>query len=93
MSKKFNRGDPPSQGWWPTRYVTSIDLVVNEGKLRWWDGSRWSRSVACDETPTQAQVAADVKLHSNRKVEWAPARRAGLPTRGQHHDGRLWQPR
>ena len=29
---KYNKGDPPSIGWWPTSPLV----------LRWWDGENWS---------------------------------------------------
>ena len=47
---KWNKGAPPSIGWWPA------SVYKNERAIRWWDGSKWS-GVAFPEYSAESAAA------------------------------------
>jgi hypothetical protein len=62
---KWNKGAPPSIGWWPTKHF----LNAHQGAYRWWDGEQWSWPAFAHESAEKAAYWAGKK--ENRNVEWA----------------------
>ena len=70
---KFNKGAPPSVGWWPaTLSPYSYDRVENL-PIRWWNGKRWSEFAQKYDTNQAAGERAANTLNSymSSKVVWA----------------------
>lgn len=60
---KWNKGPPPSLGWWPASSVRDPDMH------RWWNGSDWSVAVARRRTPEEASSLAMYRREQAR-IEW-----------------------
>jgi hypothetical protein len=73
---KFNKGVPPSVGWWPTSVSKNAESLL----LRWWDGEYWSAPVpdtkSSDEAAEKAAHRTPLKLEDIYWVErpdnWPP---------------------
>ena len=75
---KWNKGAPPSIGWWPTRHYKQI-LVAD---YRWWDGKCWSWAAFAHESAAKAAHWAEKKEARQLEVEWAD-RPANWPERSK----------
>jgi hypothetical protein len=65
MSKtKWNKGAPPSIGWWPAGYFQDTALI------RWYDGTHWSISAYASFTAEEAANCAFYKAADQGAVEW-----------------------
>ena len=64
---KWNKGVPPSIGWWPTRHYERPSTGC-----RWWDGEVWSWVAFAHESAEKAAHWAAKKetLHMGN-IEWA----------------------
>lgn len=79
-AKKWNRGNPPSLGWWPTKDTTKFFESV---AYRWWNGSTWSFPAFEYETAVKAKHWASKKeTTANEFITWA-GRPASWPERSR----------
>jgi hypothetical protein len=64
MSKpKWNKGAPPSVGWWPASFGR------NKDSIRWWDGFFWSDFALPSYTAKMAAKCASLK-NGGDGIEW-----------------------
>jgi hypothetical protein len=56
---KWNKGKPPSIGWWPTAVG-----------YRWWDGEVWSWAAFMHESAEKAAHWAAKKEAMQMAIEW-----------------------
>jgi hypothetical protein len=76
---KWNKGVPPSMGWWPARIPGREDAP----SLRWWNGKVWSWPVMVGSTQIKHIVAcAGIKSLWSDQVVWAD-RPADWPARSR----------
>lgn len=73
---QWNRGAPPSVGWWPASKVRDIKT------LAWWDGTCWSIPALPWFTLAQAQSTARIEADYQRFYEWRE-RPASWPPRSR----------
>jgi hypothetical protein len=66
---KWNKGAPPSIGWWPTKHYekASADYV----DYRWWDGECWSWAAFAHEPADKAARWAAKRETMHMDIEWA----------------------
>lgn len=65
IKPKWNKGAPPSIGWWPA------SVTKNENEIRWWNGEKWSFSVRPDNNSTEAGTASRCFLVIQPSYEWS----------------------
>lgn len=64
---KWNKGAPPSVGWWPTKHYEK-----SSAGYRWWDGEAWSWVAFAHETAANAAHWAAKKETMNMgNIKWA----------------------
>lgn len=70
---KWNKGPPPSVGWWPASIAKRKDCI------RWWNGRKWSvaawddmdsESAAIHAKVAVLQVHQDAILWTHRPASW-----------------------
>lgn len=64
---KWNKGTPPSIGWWPTKNLMS----AHHAAYRWWDGECWSWPAFSFESAVKASHWASKKEDKKKSIEWA----------------------
>ena len=65
MSKpKWNKGAPPSIGWWPASWNCAL------GSIRWWNGKCWSISANPTTPATAVRWIASQKAEEQDEIEW-----------------------
>lgn len=65
MSKpKWNKGAPPSIGWWPASRATNSNVI------RWWDGKYWSDEAYPHASARIAAICASNKTAGQKEIEW-----------------------
>jgi hypothetical protein len=80
MSTVYTPGEPPSDGWWPTRVMVNGEWHMG---LRWFNGRDWSIGVDPSTSAKRASMAAHViAVHPNWAIEWAE-RPASWPARSR----------
>ena len=64
--QKWNKGAPPSIGWWPASGFKDTHSI------RWWNGEYWSRPAYPYWTAIQAAEYAEQKsIHDQNWIEWS----------------------
>lgn len=64
---QWNKGRPPSIGWWPASIIRKPTV------LRWWDGKRWSQLANPRDTEHVAayQAAHYAQDWQQREMVWS----------------------
>lgn len=73
---KWNKGRPPSKGWWPA------SMYRDPTMLRWWNGRVWSVAVHHKAYAVEAGRSARTAAAYQNKVEWTE-RPASWPARSR----------
>jgi hypothetical protein len=63
-NQKWNKGAPPSVGWWPA------SCFDNNQVIRWWNGKYWSTPAYPDWTAIEAADLARFKADSQADILW-----------------------
>lgn len=63
---KWQKGPPPSIGWWPASAFRDRTI------LRWWNGRYWSSGVWVYGNESEVASAAKQKGASQKAIEWLP---------------------
>jgi hypothetical protein len=58
----WNKGPPPSLGWWPTSITSET--------YRWWDGECWSWAAFAHESAEKAAHWASKKEEKHIDIKW-----------------------
>ncbi len=74
---KWNKGKPPSIGWWPT--AVGLHRILG---YRWWDGECWSWAAFMHESAEKAAHWASKKEPKHYCFEWTD-RPANWPERSK----------
>jgi len=74
---KWNKGAPPSIGWWPVKNLLSASAAA----YRWWNGEHWSWPAFSFEPAAKAAYWAS-KKEDRYDIEWAE-RPANWPERSR----------
>lgn len=74
----WNKGPPPSLGWWPVKN----SHAPWAGAYRWWDGECWSWPAFSFESADRAARWAAKKIDWSDVIEWAD-RPVGWPERSK----------
>lgn len=71
---KWNKGDPPAVGWYPTRFSRDTTQAW-QNAYRWWDGRVWSWPAFPHENEFKAaRWAAKKEVKSyNFEIIWGTA--------------------
>jgi hypothetical protein len=76
---KWHSGPPTSLGWWPTK----LDGLPDYGRLRWWDGVRWSWAALPSESAAEAARWANIPaVKDAHRIQWS-ARPDSWPERSK----------
>ena len=79
VKMKWNKGSPPSVGWWPVKNT----LNAYQNAYRWWDGEGWSwPAFSFESAATAARWAAKKETRADAVFEWAD-RPADWPERSK----------
>jgi hypothetical protein len=78
MSKKWNKGPPPSLGWWPA------SVARDSAAIRWWDGQCWSVLARPNYSAKLAAAQAKIKYPEGHQhlIKWSD-RPASWPARSR----------
>jgi hypothetical protein len=69
MSKtKWNKGAPPSVGWWPACH--SHKGKRNIRIIRWWDGKYWSVAAFPGFPAAEAADCVNFKAFGQNLIKW-----------------------
>lgn len=62
---KWNKGAPPSIGWWPASWNCAL------GTIRWWNGEFWSTAARPTDNAKLAAWCAKYIAEDQDEIEWS----------------------